>query len=281
MPTHSDAPAASNPVTFDYEGAAITIDLPTSNEHMGRAICTHHTFYERDVLETCRELLRRERVPFAIVDVGAFCGNHATYFAKFCGAELVVACEPTTSSFGALTRTLATNGVTARVRACQTAVGDTIGRGTMVQAIADNTGGNVLSVGSGETPVTTVDHLLDTELPPGLRVALIKIDVEGGEVAVVRGARHTIESHRPMLCVELMTANDVRAALGALPVPYAITDLRGWSPTWLFHPVSRVDWRVRTVNAAWCALSALRAKPLAGLMRAFAGWLLRDHVVRP
>jgi len=234
MRTAHDAASVSDPVAFSYEGAPITIHLPTSNEHMGRALRTYRTFYERDVLEAIRDTLRRQPAPFAIVDVGAFCGNHTTYFAKFCGASRVIACEPTAASFAALTQTLAANGVASTVRACNTAIGDTTGRGTMLQGIADNSGGNTFAPGSGDTPVTTVDRLLEDELPAGMRVALIKIDVEGGEVAVLRGSRRTIETHRPRLCAELMTATQLRLALDALPTrvvqPFRLDEREGDVP---------------------------------------------------
>jgi FkbM family methyltransferase len=266
---------ASQCVTFNYEGTPITIDLPTSNEHMGRAIREYQTFYERDVLEACREVLRHEHAPFAVVDVGAFCGNHTTYFAKFCGASWVIACEPTATSFAALTRTLVLNGVAGCVGAYPVAVGDRVGQGTMLGQIPGNSGGNRFSHGSGDVPVTTLDHLMETELPRSLRLSLIKIDVEGLEIPVLRGGIRTIATHRPWLCIELMSATHLRSALEALPVPYVIVDWLGWSPTWLLRPLRHRSWRIRIVNAGWCMLASVRIKRIARPYGKFASWLLR------
>ena len=49
-------------------------------------------------------------------------------------------------------------------------------------------------------PLETLDHLC-AELP---RVTLLKIDVEGHELQVLRGARTTISRHRPWICFELL-----------------------------------------------------------------------------
>jgi FkbM family methyltransferase len=43
---------------------------------------------------------------------------------------------------------------------------------------------------------------LDDSLPDGFAPAFIKIDVEGGELGVMRGARETIDRHRPIVAFE-------------------------------------------------------------------------------
>jgi FkbM family methyltransferase len=43
---------------------------------------------------------------------------------------------------------------------------------------------------------------LDDALPKGFRPALIKIDVEGAEVLVLKGARETLAKHKPVLLFE-------------------------------------------------------------------------------
>jgi FkbM family methyltransferase len=49
-----------------------------------------------------------------------------------------------------------------------------------------------------EVPVTTLDAFFAKHRAPNL----LKIDVEGHELAVLEGARHTLESHRPSLLIE-------------------------------------------------------------------------------
>ena len=54
-----------------------------------------------------------------------------------------------------------------------------------------------------EVETTTLDHELLPRLAPDDRVALINIDAEGHEFAVLRGGEALIASHRPVLLVEL------------------------------------------------------------------------------
>jgi FkbM family methyltransferase len=49
-----------------------------------------------------------------------------------------------------------------------------------------------------QVPVAT----LDGSLPPGYRPALVKIDVEGAEWGVLRGAQATLSKHRPLVAFE-------------------------------------------------------------------------------
>lgn len=55
--------------------------------------------------------------------------------------------------------------------------------------------------GAGEAvPFTTIDRLCESR---NLAPALVKIDVEGAEADVVRGARATLLAHHPVVCLEL------------------------------------------------------------------------------
>lgn len=63
-------------------------------------------------------------------------------------------------------------------------------------------------------PLDTIDNLLASGRIP--RVDVIKLDIEGSEVAALLGARETILRHRPMLAISAYHRNDDMATIPAL-----------------------------------------------------------------
>jgi len=61
------------------------------------------------------------------------------------------------------------------------------------------------SLGPGEHRISELQvdtELLDHMLPPGLPIRFIKIDVEGAELWVMRGAKDTIRNYKPIIVFE-------------------------------------------------------------------------------
>ena len=54
---------------------------------------------------------------------------------------------------------------------------------------------------------------------------LMKIDVEGAEGAVIRGAARTIDAHRPVLLIEVHSRDAGREVADAMPCRYTFRDL--------------------------------------------------------
>lgn len=129
------------------------------------------------------------------LDVGANVGAYALLFGLWVGARgRVLAFEPAPEAFAGLRRHLVLNRLDRRVRAVQTAVADREGEASFVSEGFQGT--NHLSVPNRpagaaliRVPTTTIDAVcVEYQLHP----RLIKIDVEGAEVEVLRGARQTI-----------------------------------------------------------------------------------------
>jgi FkbM family methyltransferase len=136
-----------------------------------------------------------------VLDVGANIGAHTLFFAKSVGpAGVVLAFEPQRVPFQTLCANMALNGLI-NVICHHTAIGDrngTIAVPCLDYEQAHNYGGVEL-VGDlqGEAvPLRTIDDFGLT------RCNLIKVDVEGMEEAVLRGARDTIRRLKPVLYVE-------------------------------------------------------------------------------
>ncbi len=138
------------------------------------------------------------------VDIGSHIGFYTMGLAP--GFERVVAFEPSKFQYGWLTRNRALNAYE-HVLCEHVALGDTRGDATL----------NVLSYEGGlnslSPEVANAHHIIDRYSVPvellddrGMTdVDLMKIDVEGFEIPVLRGARKTIEASRPVILIEVWT----------------------------------------------------------------------------
>ena len=133
------------------------------------------------------------------VDVGANIGVYATWAAKLVGPTgAVLALEPVPRTRAWLGQITARNGLD-HVEVIATAAGQEEGTAWM-QTMDGASGLSRLTAGPEtgiEVPITTLDRLLDSRVP-----ALIKIDVEGLELSVLKGARRALERTRATVVFE-------------------------------------------------------------------------------
>ena len=167
------------------------------------------------------------------VDVGANVGSYTVLAAGGVGAH-VTAVEPIPSTFQSLSRNVLLNGLTELVRCWQgglsnmnTVLRFTTGLDCVNHVLAEH---EVLP--SVEVPVTTLDELVGRDVP-----TLIKIDVEGHELAVLRGAQRVLAS--PKLLALIMETNGSGARYG-IDDEELIEDLShyGFTP-YSYEPFSR------------------------------------------
>lgn len=150
-----------------------------------------------------------------VVDAGANIGTHTIAFAALVGeAGAVIAFEPQRFSFQLLCGNAALNCLT-NVECRRQGLGESI-RKAGIPRLSPRETWNFAAVAIGgdheadEVEIVTLDSL-------GLKSCrLIKIDVEGMEPEVIRGARATIEAHRPVLFVECNTRDGAARTIGAI-----------------------------------------------------------------
>jgi FkbM family methyltransferase len=149
--------------------------------------------YDRGMLDPVIPLIRKD---MAVLDIGAFIGSHTVEYLKH--AACVVAFEPNPAAFACLSHN------------CPDAVRINVALGDRARTrywtrIYPNCGASYLSdeetPGCLSVPVRVLDAL---QLPP--RIGFIKLDAEGEEVAILRGARETIANHRPTMLIEVNKA---------------------------------------------------------------------------
>ena len=122
------------------------------------------------------------------VDVGANCGLYSLIASR--AGVPVIAVEPNALNFRRLTQNLTHNGCD-NARALNAALGDRRGKALLYgggegASLLRNWGG-MASTYAREVTVETLDNLVADQPPDG--ALLIKVDVEGHELAVLSGAR--------------------------------------------------------------------------------------------
>lgn len=150
-------------------------------------------------------LLANVRTTDICLDVGANLGYHSCIMAYKASEGRVIAVEPDPDTFGLLVENVNINWLEARVQAepialseipgqirlhrlCNRSANTSIGVLSEAEAVAAG-----MKVGeSFVAPCSTLDELMTER---GGRLDLIKLDVEGAEALVLRGARRTIEEN--------------------------------------------------------------------------------------
>jgi FkbM family methyltransferase len=152
-----------------------------------------------------------------VIDGGANTGIFTCAFASL-GAT-VMAAEPLPGPRETLERNLAANRLAHRCHVVPAALSDAAGEAEMdlgKGAVAASLVNRYPSPRLVPVTVTTIDaEVLRLDLG---HVDLIKLDIEGAEPAALRGARDTIDRHRPLICVEVWH-EDTFAAMRALLEP--------------------------------------------------------------
>lgn len=148
--------------------------------------------YERPLIEALAREIDTAGLPAVLVDCGADIGLVSGLLVAHCPRITeVVSCEPNTEAFDFLARNVARWPIPAR--ALRVGVADFVGRGSLRQPSYHTSPHSafVEADPNGEIEVVSVDHLnVDT----AGRCLALKIDVEGGEHAVVLGALETLRA---------------------------------------------------------------------------------------
>lgn len=133
-----------------------------------------------------------------VYDIGAHYGTYSVIAARRAGAQgLIVAFEPTADTRDLLLRHLAWNHGAAPVQVVPKACGAQAGSLTLWSTLRADGAASVVERAGAQAvtvAVTTVDEVAaDLGRPP----TVMKIDVEGAEFDVLRGAEQTLATARP------------------------------------------------------------------------------------
>jgi FkbM family methyltransferase len=161
--------------------------------------------YEPDLQRAIEEWVQAGQTAY---DVGANVGYVTLLFARRVGEQgKVIAFEPFPANVHRLKQNLAANAGLAPMEVVAAAVVEAAQTVTFLIGPSDDTGrvvehGTDVSAGSEQlaVPGVALDALVFEQGYPPPQV--VKIDVEGGEVAVLRGMRRLLEQVRPLVLLE-------------------------------------------------------------------------------
>jgi FkbM family methyltransferase len=200
----------------------------TTDVYIGRSLDLYGEFSEGEIALFAQLV----KPGMTVLDVGANIGAHTVFFATAAGDDgLVIAFEPQRAVYHMLCGNIALNGL-GNVAAHHAALGRTLGSiavPPLDYTRSNNFGGVSLGTAASGYPVplVTIDSLA---LP---QCDLIKVDVEGMEHDVLRGAAATIARFQPVLYVE-NDREEKSAALIALL--FELGYRLHWHVTPLFNP---------------------------------------------
>mgnify|MGYP006429143833 CR=1 FL=1 len=141
------------------------------------------------------------------VDIGANIGSYTVLASAHVGAS-TICFEPVPKAFAALLDNLAINHISEQVTTYRTALG--AAEGSIAFTSTLDTVNHVATEGNTQAitvPIMTLDGVLE-----GTNPILLKIDVEGFETEVLRGAQHVLEN--PSLQAIIIELNGAGARYG-------------------------------------------------------------------
>jgi FkbM family methyltransferase len=203
--------------------------FPAQRKGFGKFIYAFREYYEPE-LAYLEKVLSPGKV---LIDVGANFGVYTLVASKLVGpAGKVIAFEPTAHSFAILQQNIALNHC-ANVRAFQVALAQRRGKAWLYHGwdpVGNSLGMDPLCGEEGEDVQTeALDNILSEN---GIdRVDVIKIDVEGAEELVLRGATRSLALHKPVVIFEFnpgcaarlgLSPHGARGLLGSLGYEFMV-----------------------------------------------------------
>jgi FkbM family methyltransferase len=220
-------------IQVNFLGVSFEMGLHPHGELLSDII-RHKAFYSVNDLIIMRGLLREGD---CFLDVGANIGWHSIFAARWVGATgRVRAFEPEASNFKLLTANLAGHANTELV---SVALGDQPGSVGLEGSLKNMGNYRVLfdtDVSNGAVAMTTLDDYLSKNPDAGERVRYVKIDAQGCEPRILRGASTLIRRERPFVQAEF-SPDHIRLCGDSIFDVLSFIDRNDYRPFWILEEV--------------------------------------------
>jgi FkbM family methyltransferase len=194
----------------------------------GNVYCGLHEFEDMGFL---LHFLRRGDL---FVDIGANVGSYTVLAAAETGVK-TISIEPSPTTFEHLMRNIRLNGAEAQVEALNLALGAQTGQvrftadlDTINHVVTETEASNAV-----EVAMDTLDNVLGENNP-----TLLKIDVEGFETEVLKGARKTLENPNLQAIIVELNGSGERYGYDEAKIHHRLLSL-GFAP-YKYEPFSRL-----------------------------------------
>lgn len=166
------------------------------DEYVGASL-DRYGDYSEDEVHMFKKLLDGNDV---CIEVGSNIGALTVPMAGLC--KKVYAIEPQRDNFGLLEINIDQNDLESKVELINAAVGETIGTPVQIPSLLELQHRNfgAVEIGSGTNFATM--YTIDSLFNEGDKIKFIKIDAEGSELSILKGAEKLIARDRPFLYVE-------------------------------------------------------------------------------
>lgn len=239
-------------VTFERDGRQYSFETCSDTDFLVYRLRKYSRFYEQDLLYYSKRLI--EALEFdsgLIVDCGANIGNHSVFWGTHTPLQ-ILAIEANPPVAGCLQRNMKRNLKPGTFQAISGGVGETSGWGDVkfpessedqpvLARVEPVAGPSATTIEIQPVPVW-IERANLSHLP----VRILKIDIEGLEMEVLRGAKSILERDKPELFLEAGTpAHQQR--LDELLTPLGYNRLKRFctTPTWHFTTLTDASLRQR------------------------------------
>lgn len=138
-----------------------------------------------------------------VLDIGTNIGNHTLFYLLENKASKVYCFEPAQTTFNILEKNIKINKIEKKVSLSNVGVGQKRGHAIISNYDPLNIGGtSIESNENGEIDIIAIDEITFPS-----KISLVKIDVEGFELNVIKGMIKTLNDHKPYITVEIRDKN--------------------------------------------------------------------------
>jgi len=184
----------------------VSFYLPDLNDYVQQEIWLKKSFYETPELFIFRKYIDASAI---IADCGTNIGNHTIFFAKVIGVQKVYSFEPIPRTFAILKKNIEINNLKSKVVLENTALGQKKAQVSVISFNPKNWGGTTLgycppSENADVMPCISLDEYFINHKPLPTH---LKIDVEGFESELLKGADELLTKQHPTIFIEIQKHN--------------------------------------------------------------------------